>query len=275
MDKIGIIGNGFVGSAVAYGFGTSNHSCPEKCQVKIYDKNPQNSVDSFEDTVDSSDFLFVGVPTPPKDDWDIDLSIVDGVVREISEMSKDKIIVIKSTVLPGTCRSLSEKYGVRVVSNPEFLTERRAKWDFINSAQILIGADNPEDGEKVRGIYENRFTSVKYLMTNTVTTEFIKYLLNCYFSVRLSFLNEAKQVAEQIGADWDKAIQGFVGDSRAGDSHTNIPGPDGKPGFGGKCFPKDLQAFIHFIEKLGVDPLVMNGAWNKNIEVRGEPSYDY
>jgi UDPglucose 6-dehydrogenase len=110
--------------------------------------------------------------------------------------------------------------------------------------------------------------SLSYLVTDTTTSEFIKYMLNCFFSVKLSFMNEMNQVGNSFGVIWEDAVRGLVSDSRVGDSHVTVPGPDGKFGFGGHCFPKDLNAMIKFAERLGVDPKVLSAAWEKNLQVR-------
>jgi UDPglucose 6-dehydrogenase len=259
-DTIGIIGGGFVGSATAWAFHPTH-------EVKVYDKDPKASTHTFEEAA-NSDFIFICVPTPPKEDWTTDLSIVESIFEKLKPRTRSQQILIKSTVLPGTCRRMSEKYGIKVSSNPEFLTERRAKWDFINAAQILIGSDDPEDASKIQGLYEQRFNSMKYTITDTVTSELIKYTLNCFFATKVSFMNEVKMLSNKIGADWGKLIEGFTSDSRIGDSHVDVPGPDGKLGFGGKCFPKDLNALMELFRKNDIDPLVMQAAWERNQKIR-------
>ena len=86
-------------------------------------------------------------------------------------------------------------------------------------------------------------------------------------------MNEMYQIAEKIDADWDAAVAGFVGDGRIGHSHLGVPGHDGKFGFGGSCFPKDIQAMIDFAEVFGIEPTVLKGAWKKNLEVRPEQDW--
>ena len=93
---------------------------------------------------------------------------------------------------------------------------------------------------------------------------------NCFFATKVSFLNEMYQIADKCGADWGDAIEGFIRDGRIGHSHINVPGPDGHYGFGGSCFPKDIQAIMHFAESLGIQPDVLRGVWEKNLEVRSE-----
>ena len=96
---------------------------------------------------------------------------------------------------------------------------------------------------------------------------------NCFFATKVSFLNEMYQIAEKCGVNWEEAVEGFVRDGRIGHSHMNVPGPDGKFGFGGSCFPKDMQAMINFSDSLGVSSDVLKGAWKKNLDVRPEEDW--
>ena len=101
----------------------------------------------------------------------------------------------------------------------------------------------------------------------------IKYFCNVFFSVKVSFANEMKLICDTIGADWTKALEGFVADGRIGDSHLNVPGPDGKLGFGGSCFPKDINAFMSFAKSVGIKTNTINGAWKTNLSVRPEQDW--
>ncbi len=97
---------------------------------------------------------------------------------------------------------------------------------------------------------------------------------NCFFATKVSFLNEMRQVSDLCDADWDKAVEGFIRDGRIRHSHMNVPGPDGKFGFGGKCFPKDVSAMISFGSQLGLNMHTLNGVWNTNCEVRPEKDWE-
>ena len=97
---------------------------------------------------------------------------------------------------------------------------------------------------------------------------------NCFFATKVSFLNEMYQIAKKSGVDWDMALDGFVRDGRVGHSHMNVPGPDGKMGFGGSCFPKDIQAIINYGESLDLNMNTLKGVWNTNLEVRPEKDWE-
>jgi len=93
-------------------------------------------------------------------------------------------------------------------------------------------------------------------------------MANCFFATKVSFMNEMRQAANKLSVDWNQVMNGFVSDGRIGNSHLDVPGHDGSLGFGGKCFPKDINAFINLFESIGIDPTVMKAAWDKNLEVR-------
>ena len=263
--KIGIIGNGFVGSALMHGF------ILHVDDIMIYDKDPMRSTHTMSELVKSSDVIFVCVPTPMFESGECDLSIVESVVSELSQYEEisSKVAVIKSTVVPGTVEMLAQRYSnMSFVFNPEFLTERKARLDFINTSRIVLGSDKARALDAVENLYRLRFPYTKIIKTDFGTAQLIKYMANCFFATKVSFMNEMYQICEAIEGDWDKALEGFISDGRIGNSHIDVPGHDGDLGFGGKCFPKDINAMIKRAEELGVDPSVMKGAWEKNTEIR-------
>ena len=277
-QKIGVIGNGFVGSAVQFGF-SQKVGC--EAEVRVYDKNPSKSTHTLEETVNESDFIFLSVPTPANDNGSINLDILNGALEDINKVheGKDNAILIRSTVIPGTTWSLQCEYPqLNILFNPEFLTEKSANFDFINQSRFVIGNNGKQmswaKSEDFVELIKNRFGDcVSILQTSYETAELIKYMSNCFFATKVSFMNEMYQIAEKIDANWDEAISGFVADGRIGHSHLNVPGHDGKFGFGGSCFPKDIQALIDFAETFDINPSVLKGAWEKNLEVRPEQDW--
>ena len=274
MKKIGIIGRGFVGSAVEFGF-SAQTGCD--AQIKVYDKDPVKSIHTLEDTVNKSDFIFLSVPTPSNEDGSMHLGILESVLQDIQVVNKrkDNIILIRSTIIPGTTTKLCKKYKkLNIVFNPEFLTERSAKFDFINQSRFILGG-RKRNTARVADLYRWRFgDSVACIETNFETAEMIKYMNNCFFATKVSFMNEMKLIADKSNVDWDLAVDGFVRDGRIGHSHLAVPGPDGKRGFGGSCFPKDIQAMINFGKNLDVDKNTLLGAWATNLQVRPEKDWE-
>ncbi len=177
MRKIGIIGRGFVGSAVEFGF-SAQTGCD--ANVKVYDKDPTKSTHTLEETVNETDVVFISVPTPSNTDGSIHLGILESALSDINNVYKNNaIILIRSTVTPGTTKKLQEKFtNLRLVFNPEFLTERSAKFDFINQARFILGGKK-EDTNIVAELYKWRFgDSVPCIETNFETAEMIKYMNN-------------------------------------------------------------------------------------------------
>jgi len=276
--KIGIIGNGFVGSSVAFGF-SPQCGC-DGADVKIYDKNKSKSLHTLKDVVETSDYIFLSVPTPSNQDGSISLDILFDVFKDIDDIidyEKDyqPVILLRSTVTPGTTSKIQIEYPrMNIVFNPEFLTERSAKFDFINQSRFIVGG-TWGNTTKVEQLYQWRFgKTTPVIKTNFQTAEMIKYMNNCFFATKVSFLNEMYQIADACGVDWNMAVEGFVRDGRVGHSHLSVPGPDGKFGFGGSCFPKDLRAMIHLSEQLGVSPNVMKGVWETNLDVRPQRDWE-
>ena len=277
-QKIGVVGNGFVGGAVKFGF-SPQVGCD--AEVRVYDKNPDKSTHSLEETVNESDFIFLSVPTPANEDGSINIDIITSALDDINEVhnGKDNTILIRSTVIPGTTWALQTKYpNLNILFNPEFLTERSANFDFINQSRFIVGNSgaqlNQGKSEEFVDLIKDRFGDcVAVMETSYETAELIKYMSNCFFATKVSFMNEMYQIAEKIDANWDEAVSGFVADGRIGHSHLNVPGHDGKFGFGGSCFPKDIQAMIDFAEMFGLNPSVLKGAWEKNLEVRSEQDW--
>ena len=272
--RIGIVGNGFVGSAVRYGF---SPNVGVDAEVRVYDRDPNKSTHVLRDVLDT-DIIFLSVPTPSNSDGSMNIDIVDSVLNDINEYAQlfpIGIILLRSTITPGTTRQLQEKYpSLRIVFNPEFLTERSANFDFINQSRFILGGDS-DDMIEVSELFRERFGStLSIIETNYETAEMIKYMTNTFFATKISFLNDMKLLADKCGVIWEDAIEGFVRDGRVGHSHLNVPGHDGKYGFGGSCFPKDIQALIDFGEKNDVDMNVLKGAWETNLKVRPEKDWE-
>ena len=273
--RIGIVGKGFVGSAVQFGF---SPSVGVDAEVKVYDKDPNKSTHTLQEVVLGSDIIFLSVPTPSNKDGSINLDIVKSILNDINEIYSEtvnSIILLRSTVIPGTTRKLQQKYPkLRIVFNPEFLTERAANFDFINQSRFVVGGD-PADVVEVSELFRKRFgKSMSIIETNSETAELIKYMTNTFFATKISFLNDMKLLSDKCGAIWEHAVEGFVRDGRIGHSHLSVPGHDGRYGFGGSCFPKDIQALINYANDLGVDMNVLSGVWKTNLEVRPERDWE-
>ena len=250
MYRIGVIGFGFVGNAITYGFSHYTDS------LLIYDKcYPETN--SLAEVVEGSDYIFLCLPTPMNDEGKQNLSIMDTMVEQIVSLARQrKIIIIKSTVLPGTARSYAEKYPeVTFISSPEFLTEKSARLDFINQSRIIIGSENGEAADfgalETFKLYRLRFKHTPIFFTTYEGAELIKYVANTFFAMKLSYLNEVYDICISLGIEYELLRDMFLSDGRIGNSHSDVPGYDGYRGYGGKCFPKDVKGFVKWAEENG------------------------
>ena len=270
--KIGVVGNGFVGSAIVGGFSLV-------ADVMVHDNDALRTTHSLKELVTESEYIFVSVPTPMKksENNKMDLTIMDNVIEDISKLSSStsSIVILKSTILPRTTEKYAKKYkNIDFVFCPEFLTERTARLDFINCSRIIIGTEKDAVADKVENMLRVRFPYTKIIKTDSTTAEFIKYMNNCFFAAKISIMNEFYQASVALDVDWDKALDGFLSDGRVGNSHLDVPGHDGQYGFGGKCFPKDINAFINLFVEIGISPTMLEAAWEKNMEVRDEHDWE-
>lgn len=257
--NIGVIGFGMVGQAVSYGFSNSN--------IFIYDKYKESL--PLKEVVQKSDYIFVCLPTPiKKDETGIDLSIMNENIREITKYTNntDKIIIIKSTITPGTTESYIKKYPKSLFCfNPEFLTERAFLQDFINTDRVIIGTDNSLVFRKVSSIYQSIIPNTQIFQTDPTSAEMVKYMANCYLATKVIFANEMYDICEKLGIKYEEVKEMVVADRRINDTHLNITTTRG---FGRKCFPKDLLALKGLAKKLKVDTAILDAVWSKNLKIR-------
>ena len=270
--NIGIVGQGYVGTAVKEIF--SKHY-----NVETYDLDKDKcSVDYLEDIVELSNIIFVCVPTPMKKDGSCDTSIVEAVVKDINDMVvsrnvSGRIVAIKSTIPPGTTEILNKECrNISILFNPEFLTEANFIEDFKNQNRIIIGGPRPAS-TKLRQLYSLVFPNVPIIKTGSTTAEMVKYFTNTFLATKVSFANEMKQICDELNIDYDKVVEYSTYDERLGKSHWAVPGPDGKLGFGGSCFPKDINALVKLCEKYDFHPNVLVGAIETNLDVRPEEDW--
>lgn len=275
VNNIGVIGQGFVGTAMREGM-------KHDCKVWAYDKyKPEDSnTGSVFEVVQKADVIFVCVPTPMFANGKCDTSIVEGVVEEISQAvsllgKKEVVTVIKSTVPPTTTEYLNNAYNnISVIFNPEFLREVSPIEDFKNQNRIILGGDK-EAMQKVANIYRSAYPNVPIVGLDSKGAELVKYITNCFLAMKVSFANEISQICEKLEISYDGVISAAMFDERLGKSHWMVPGPDGSKGYGLSCFPKDLNALTYVSKMLGVKPTMLEATWEKNLEVRPPEERDW
>jgi UDPglucose 6-dehydrogenase len=262
VAKIGIIGHGYVGKAVNNGFSPKN-------EIFVYDKFQEPSL-SLEQIVNAADFIFICVPTPMDNKYTkIDLSIVDEVFRETVKLArrigKEPIIVIKSTVIPGTTSLLAEKYHYpKVLFNPEFLTEKNYLSDFVNADRVVIGGDSESLVQKLAELYQDSFPTVPIFTTEPTTAEMVKYMANTLLASNIIFANEIFDLCQKLKINYSEVEKMVRGDKRL----EKVPIAVTRRGFGLKCYPKDTVAILGLAKELGVELSVLEAAWKKNLKIR-------
>ena len=261
--KVGVVGNGFVGHAMTL--------LRPHVEVLVWDIVPEKrdptklTLESF---VRESEIIFIAVPTPMNSDGSCNVGIVESVVKEIKKVDKNKYIVLRSTTPPGTCDNLG------VAFMPEFLTEKNWAEDFKNCDQWVLGSTDPFLYEKTKRMFElahnngdGSVVNKNVIQCKPTEAEMIKYVKNCFLSVKVGFFNEIYSVCEKIGIDYENVRCIATQDNRIGSGHTKVPGHDGHKGYGGTCFPKDTNALASFAEDNMIPTPILDAVIKRNEEL--------
>lgn len=249
---VGIIGQGFVGSAIREGL--KSHY-----EIKTYDLEEEKCNSTLEEVCQRAGIIFVCVPTPMRLNGSCDTRILVNAIKSIDDTcikinrSRDEVtIVIKSTIPPGTTKRINEKFdNLTICFSPEFLTEANSFDDFKNQNRIIIGIPSPSvtsHGSKVSRMFKKVFTEADIRVVWAEEAEMCKYFINCFLATKVTFANQMFEICKSADIDYSNVISLATLDPRIGNSHLTVPGPDGDRGFGGHCFPKDLAAMIKFSE---------------------------
>ena len=263
--KLGIIGAGFVGGSVIEGFDTDT--------VDQFVVDPLFNDNTIDDLVKyDPPLLFVCVPTPEAvdDSGDVDVSIARQTLSDLNDLCYKGIVVIKSTITPKHLIKMKKDFKLNLVYNPEFLTEANAHADFINpNMQVLGGSWKHCDKVEKAYVRHSKVKTVPTFKVDLITASLIKYTINSWLATKVIFMNDLHSLFQQSGSNssWEQFTEILQTDPRMGDTHMNVPGPDGKFGFGGHCFPKDTKAFLHYANKLQADLGVLKTAVKLNDKV--------
>ncbi len=272
--KVGIIGLGWIGTQFKRYFeDLKGYKRGEN--LFLYDIDVKKN---FFDDVDRADVIFISLPSPrnPKD-GSCDTSIIEGAIAKLNGGTAGKIIVIKSTVPPGTTARFQKKYPThKFLFNPEFLTENRSWEDMIRPDRQIVGftEESLEAAHIVLSLLPKApfmspwGTGISHKIRITATeAEFIKYAGNVYFVRKVNLANALARAAESFGVDYENIRQGMAADHRIGDSHLDVD-HGGYRGWGGYCFPKDLDAFIQFAKSSGFEDIALMLEADRNFNER-------
>ena len=252
---IGIIGVGMVGTPLARYY-EEVHDYERGTNLFLYDIDPKKG---YFDDVDKADIVFISVPTPRAPEGAVDSSAVEEAFRMITG---EKIIVLKSTVPPGMTEAFQKKYPhQKILFNPEFLTEKRAWEDFLKPDRQIVGftSSSIDAAHIVLSLLPKApfmspwgLTTYRSVKITATEAEIIKYGGNVHFARKVNFANLLAKTSEKFGADYENVRLGLAADFRIGDSHLDVM-HGGYRGFGGYCFPKDLDGFIAHLAANGLD----------------------
>lgn len=233
--KVGVIGVGVVGLAVLEGL--QMHGL----DVVGYDKFKPEFGDLG--AVLETDVVFVCVPTLTKDGGEQDLEPLESTFSALKAAKYAGVVCVKSTVLPGVTRRVAMHTGLRYAHNPEFLTAAKPLEDFLCQDAVLVSGPG---AEIVSEVYKAAGFPHVLVYPDTATTEVAKYMHNLFLATKVSFFNEMFEACALVGTSFADARAAALAIGSIGEGHTAVPGPDGKRGYGGMCFPKDTKAFLHF-----------------------------
>jgi UDP-glucose 6-dehydrogenase len=255
---VGVIGSALLDCAIANGLEIQGFD-PNKAWCGPLDKRALGCP-----------IVFVSVPTPTDGDYQ-NLKALIKVCETLKEMSYPGVVCIRCTVLPGICDMLTEKFGLNIVHMPEFLTEANAKEDFKKQTDLFLSGHPAH----VADVYELMCAILGkkiplHASSDFKVTEFQKYFANCHKAIKVAICNEIYEACKATNTCYDDVQEFAIKVPGVGANHTAVPGPDGQRGYGGACFPKDMQAFSTYLkEGLLFPPGVFAAAIESNDYLRG------
>lgn len=232
--KIGIVGCGVIGGVMKKWL----ECYAQEHELLVYDP-PKN----YFDDISQADIVFVSIHIPTEDDGTQNLETLKEIIKKCNAP-----VFVRTTLLPETCDNLTNELGKKVYFMPEFLTERTAYEDFCSQPMIFTGEV---------GVLKQIFKDKKYIEMTNLEAEITKYAHNVFGAVKVTFFNGINEICEKYNCDYSKIQKGVLLSKYINEPHTLVPGPDGKYGYGGKCFPKDVNAFCEFCHDFGLQNLLM------------------
>lgn len=242
MDyKVGLVGVGFVGSAIKRSFESKG------LDVVAYDK--YKNMDRFEDLI-GCDMLFLNLPTPMIRGGAYDKGPIFETLDRLEDSDFSGVVILKSTVEPGTVWNLNSKYSFFVIHNPEFLTERTAYEDFHNQTHVVLGIDNQCDQTlSVVDFFSRFYPEAEISLCSSKESEAMKIFCNNFYAMKIMIFNEFFDLCSKMNMNYQNIVDLMVKNDWINPMHTMVPGPDGKLAYGGNCFIKDTEALLEFMKR--------------------------
>jgi nucleotide sugar dehydrogenase len=246
MQTIGIIGIGFVGTALKTSFLKKN------IHIATYDKYKQNE-GAFDKCL-TADIIFLCLPTPFCDERkEYNKDAIYEIMRLLDTHNYKGVIAIKSTIEPLICATLSKQYpSCNIVHNPEFLSAKTAYQDFHNQKHIVLGK-TPECNEQsyncIINFYKEYYPQSQISLCTTTESESMKLFVNSFYASKIQLFNEFYSVCQKIDINYDTVKNLMLKNNWINPTHTSVPGTDGQLSYGGACFPKDTESLLEFMKK--------------------------
>jgi UDPglucose 6-dehydrogenase len=263
--KIGIVGMGYVGSAVYASY-------QGLADLKFHDPAKSDSVSWYDLVHWDPDAIFVCVPTPQNPDNSCDVRAVDSTLTQINDLKYQRLVICKST-------APAEQYGIwwcdmrySLVHAPEFLKATNSIEDYISPHLIVLGGKPGECAEAFGVIARShvKLSNTRVQVTDIKTAALFKYAANTFLAMKVTFANQLHNYCRANAGNWSQLSEMLAGDHRLGDTHWQVPGPDGNFGYGGSCFPKDVSAIIHDAKRFNVDFTLLEQVQTINKTLRTE-----
>ena len=265
MLNIGVVGVGVVGKAL--------FNASKRAGYPTFGYDPfVSGFGPIDETILKCEIVFVSVPTLTVDGVQ-QLEPLNDVCAKLKAINYQGVVCIRCTTLPGTCGGLANVYGLRVVHMPEFLTEINSEQDFLNQTSIFVSGNSKDRSvamEAMFGILPYSQKGWRIFQTDdTRVTEFQKYFANCHKAIKVAFCNEIYSACQTVKVDYDEVRKFAIAVDGVGENHTKVPN-EGKLGYGGMCFPKDMSAFVAYLDSINADSQIFHAAIGANDLVRAQ-----
>lgn len=267
MTTVGIIGLGFVGDAIENSFQNKNIT------LNVYDKYKNGGIGTFENVL-NSDMIFLCLPTLYDEERSsYNKDALHQICALLNQSNYHGPVIIKSTVEPTTTEEFANTYNLAFIHNPEFLTARTAREDFENQSHIVLGkSKNCSDQllQMVADFYQQHWQNATISLTTSTASESMKIFCNSFYAMKISIFNEFYLACQKFNIEYNDVVNIMLKNNWINPMHTNVPGPDGKMGYGGACFPKDTKALLAKMKELDIPHKMIEASVTENTIIRNE-----
>ncbi len=264
IPTVGVVGIGCVGGSVYRYFKDKTNTAAGYDKYKPGHKSEK----CFEDIL-QKDLVFLCLPTLYEDSLqEYDKSAIMETCMRLNKHNYSGVVVLKSTVEPGTTQKLAENYpNLTFVHNPEFLSARTCDKDFEQQTHVVLGRTkecNEEKFKSVETLFRTFWPNAQYSYCTSTESESMKIFCNSFYAMKIGIFNEFNRLCEKQGQDFTKIMSLMLKNGWINPMHTSVPGTDGKPGYGGACFPKDTKALLHHMKRMGTDHKILESCDAEN-----------